>query len=467
MSAFHVPRILVAGTHSGVGKTTLAVGILAGLRRRGLQVQPFKVGPDYIDPTYHSLAAGRESRNLDAWLVPRQRISGLFLQAAQGADLALVEGVMGLYDGFSYREERGSTGEMAKLLEVPTILVVDAQAMARSAGALVLGYRAFDPELPLAGVIVNRVGSEGHGQGVAQAIRDATGLPVLGWLPRADGLAVPERHLGLVPTHEMDRAREFVDAARAHVERHVDLDRLLALARQAPPLDLPTPLPQIRRVAGPEAPVLAVAQDPAFSFTYPENLALLQAAGARIEPFSPLQDPELPPGTAGVLLSGGFPELYASELARNTALHQALRRAHGRGVPIYAECGGLMYLTQAIVDLAGKRHPMVGLLPGHSAMAERLTLGYREAEAWADSWLWRRGERVRGHEFHHSCWEGRPSFLPPAYRLLPTRPTSSPRLEGACLGSLWASYVHLHFWARPELAERFVAAALQAQRRTP
>ncbi len=462
-----VPRILVAGTHSGVGKTTLAVGILAELRRRGLQVQPFKVGPDYIDPTYHSLAAGRAARNLDAWMVPPQRIPGLFLQAARGADLALVEGVMGLYDGFGYQEERGSTGEMAKLLAAPTVLVVDAQAMARSAGALVLGYQAFDPDLPLAGVIVNRVGSEGHGQGVAQAIRDTTGLPVLGWLPRTDGLDVPERHLGLVPTQEMGRAREFVDAARAHVERHVDLDGLLALARRAPPLDPPAPLPRVQRVAGPEAPVLAVAQDPAFSFTYPENLALLEAAGARIEPFSPLRDPDLPPGTAGVILSGGFPELHARELARNRAMHGALRRAHGQGLPIYAECGGLMYLTQAIVDLDGERHPMVGLLPGHSAMAGRLTLGYREVEALADSWLWRRGERTRGHEFHYSRWEGRPPSLSPAYRLLPTRPTASPQLEGACLGSLWASYVHLHLWARPELAERFVAAAVRARGRTP
>lgn len=460
-----LPRLIIAGTHSGVGKTTLTAGIIAALSRRGLRVQPFKAGPDYIDPTYHSLAAGRPARNLDTWMIPRERIPGLFAYGARDADLALVEGVMGLYDGFAYTQETGSTAELAKRLQAPVVLVVDAQAMARSAAALVRGYRDFDPDIPLAGVIVNRVGSEGHGQGVARAIREYTGLPVLGRLPRIDALHIPERHLGLIPTHEAAQARSFIDAAADQVSRYLDLEGLLALAHRAPPLD-PTPLPI--RVDGPgdtqgrgTGPIIAVAQDPAFSFTYPDNLDLLAAAGARIVPFSPLADAELPAGAAGVILSGGFPELHAAELAANRSMHVGLRRAHARGLPIYAECGGLMYLTQAIVDLEGRRHAMVGLLPGHSTMVGRLTLGYREAEAGTESWFLHRGERIRGHEFHYSRWEGRPPHLPPAYLLSPPG-EKTPRPEGACLGRLWASYVHVHFWAKPELATRFVAACQEA-----
>lgn len=490
-------RFVIAGTHSGVGKTTLTAGLIAALRQRGLTVQPFKTGPDYIDPTYHTLAAGRSCRNLDTWMVPPDRVRGLFAHASRDADVAMIEGVMGLYDGLDYEGEKGSTAQVAKLLNAPVVLVLDASKMARSAAALALGYQHFDPDLPLAGFILNRVGGESHGQGVATAIQRATDRPVLGWLPRDPALEIPERHLGLVPTAEPGRWRSFIEAAAGRVAHHLDLDRLLAIAQQAQPLNVPNPLAildngqfsvarpartggapsrlgcGIRAGAGTDErsqrsdrrPVIAVAQDEAFSFIYPDNLDLLRIAGAEVAFFSPLRDAALPPGTAGVILSGGFPEFYAGPLAANTAMQRALRQVHSRGMPIYAECGGLMYLTQAIIDLPhrgpfGRRaaHPMVGLLPGRSVMSQQLTLGYRLAQAAGDSWLLSAGETVRGHEFHYSTWEDRPADLPPAYSLLPLNGQGDPQPEGVCLDNLRASYVHLHFWNKPELAARFVAA---------
>jgi cobyrinic acid a,c-diamide synthase len=453
-------RLVIAGTRSGVGKTTLTAGIIAALCRRGLSVQPFKVGPDYIDPTYHSLAAGRPCRNLDTWMLPAERVRSLFARAADDADVAIVEGVMGLYDGADYDGESGSTAEVAKLLGAPVLLVMDAAKMARSAAAAALGFQRFDDHLPLAGFTVNRVGSEGHGRGVASAITRATGLPVLGWLPREEALHVPERHLGLVPTAEPGRWEEFVGAAADAVERHLDLDRLLAIAGAAPPLRATADV-----VCPPfeDRPIIAVARDEAFQFTYEDNLDLLRAAGANIAFFSPLRDAAPPPRTGAVILSGGFPEVYAERLAANRTLHAALRVAHRQGMPIYAECGGLMYLTRAIIDGDRRHHDMAGLLPGHSVMSSRLTLGYRLARVAGDSWLLPEGESVRGHEFHYSVWEDRPADLPPAWLLLPRSGEGEPRPEGARLGSLWASYVHLHFAAWPGLADRFVAAAAGAR----
>jgi cobyrinic acid a,c-diamide synthase len=454
-------RLVIAGTQSGVGKTTLTVGLIAALRDRGLRVQPFKVGPDYIDPSHHTLAAGLPSRNLDTWMLPPERVRSSFLRAAAEADVAIVEGVMGLFDGAGYDDESGSTAEVAKLLQAPVVLILDVSKLARSAGAMALGYRCFDDGLRLAGFIVNCAAGEGHGRGVSAAIARATGLPVLGWLPRVEALGVPERHLGLVPATEPGQWNEFVRAAGEAVRRHIDIDGLLAIADQAPAL------PQIvedesnvrARLADVERPVIAVARDEAFHFTYEDNLDLLRAAGATVAFFSPLRDRDFPPATAGVILSGGFPEVYASGLSANQRMHAAVRAAHSQGVPIYAECGGLMYLTQAIVEADGCRHEMAGLLPGHSVMSDRLTLGYRLARAAGPSWLLPEGATVRGHEFHYSKWVDRAPSLPPAYVLLPRSGAGEPQPEGARLGSLWASYVHLNFGALPELASRFVAAA--------
>jgi cobyrinic acid a,c-diamide synthase len=457
-------RLVIAGVRSGVGKTTITAGLIAALTRRNLAVQPFKTGPDYIDPTYHTLAAGRPCRNLDTWMVPPERVQALFAHLSAAANVAVVEGVMGIFDGFSYEGEEGSTAQVAKLIGAPVILMIDAAKMARSAGALALGYQQFDPHLPLAGFIVNKVGSNNHGRGVATAIEQATGLPVLGWLTRHTELEIPERHLGLVPTAEPGRWQAFIDASASRVEESLDVDRLLTIAQTAQPLPQPH-LPTLLNLPSPPTrrPIIAVARDEAFNFTYEDNLDLLRAAGAELVFFSPLHDAALPPQTGGIILSGGFPELFAAQLAANTAMHTALRQAHRQNRPIYAECGGLMYLTQAITDLDGVQHPMVGLLPGHSVMTrQRLTLGYRQAQAAGDSWLLSRGETVRGHEFHYSTWEGRPADLPPAYTLLPRTGQGQPQPDGANVGSLWASYVHVHFWGKPELALRFVQAAGQA-----
>jgi cobyrinic acid a,c-diamide synthase len=393
-------RLVIAGTHSGVGKTTIAAGLMAALQRRGLTVQPFKVGPDYIDASHHTAAARRPCRNLDTWMMPPESVRSLFVHVSRDSNIAIIEGVMGVYDGARYDEETGSTAEVAKLLQAPVILVIDASKMARSAAALAVGYQRFDPDLPLAGFIINRAGSAQHGAGVSGAIEKATGLPVFGWLPREESLKFPERHLGLVPAAETSAGAAFVEAAGDVVMRHLNLDRVLALA----------------------------------------DVGWVERS------------------EAGVILSGGFPEIYAARLAANISMKQALHRAHERGLPIYAECGGLMYLTQAILDLDGREHRMVGLLPGRSVMSKRLTLGYRLARAVGSSSLFADGETVRGHEFHYSQWEGRPTDLPPAYTLLPSSGTGEGWTDGACVGNLWASYVHLNFWAKPELAERFVAA---------
>jgi cobyrinic acid a,c-diamide synthase len=454
-------RLIIAGTSSGVGKTTITTGLIAALRVRGLMVQSFKIGPDYIDPTYHTLATGRPCRNLDAWMVRPDRVVASFHRATQDVDVAVIEGVMGLYDGFGYDDEAGSTAAAAKLLKTPVVLVVDACKMARSSGAIALGFRRFDPDLNLAGFIVNRVGSDGHGRGVAAAIEQATELPVFGWLTRDARLAIPERYLGLVPTREPGQWTDFIRAAGEMVAGRLDLDRILTVARQAP---TPGETVGSETIYSPEShasderPVIAVARDEAFHFTYPENLERLESAGAEIAFFSPLRDYRLPDRTAGVMLSGGFPELYATDLSGNGRLHAALRDAHEERMPIYAECGGLMYLTEAIVDGQGRQHPMAGLLPGRSAMSDRLTLGYRLGRAARDSWLFYEGEEIRGHEFHYSSWIDRPVGLPAALQLTSRDGDLPGWPEGACERNLWASYIHIHFDGFPELASRFVVA---------
>jgi cobyrinic acid a,c-diamide synthase len=461
-------RLLIAGMASGVGKTTISVGLIAALRRRGLVVQPFKVGPDYIDPRYHALAAGRPCPNLDAWLMPRERLLNLFHQKARGADLAVIEGVMGVFDGLGYEEETGSTAQVAKWLEAPVVLVLDAGKMARSAAALALGYQQFDPDLPLAGFIVNRIGSPQHGQGVSQAIEKATSLPVFGALPRQPRLQAPERRLGLLSRIEADQWNEFGTTAADMVSASLDLDRLWDAAGAGGPHEFEgVEMWSGKRGVPSPRPVIAVAQDEAFHFTYQENLDLLQAAGAEVVFFSPLRDQALPESTAGIILSGGFPESYAEALAANVAMHEALRTAHRHGLPIYAECGGLMYLTREIVDAEQRVHVSVGLLPGRSIMMGKLTLGYRLAEAAADSWLLHAGETVRGHEFHYSIWQDRPDDLPPAYFARPAHGNGPARPEGARSGNLIASYLHLHFWSKPELAERFVTACRRAAKMEP
>ena len=453
-------RLVMAAPHSGSGKTLITAGLIGALRARGLAVQPFKCGPDYIDPGYHTLAAGRACRNLDTWLLAPEQVRTLFTHAAADADLGVVEGVMGLFDGFGALDDVGSTAHVARLLDAPVVLLVDARGMARSAAALVAGFQQFDRRVRIAGVLLNRVGSPRHADLCATAIKHHTGLPCFGYIARRNDFMLPERHLGLIPTAESQTVAPVLQQVAHALAETCDVDALLVVARSAPPLvtDAPT-------VAAPAQPgdrsVIAVAQDAAFSFAYPEMFELLQSAGAMIAPFSPLSDSALPDRTTGIILSGGFPELYAAQLSRNTALHDAIRAAHAAGMPIYAECGGLMYLTEQLADQQGRRWPMVGLLPGHSRMTDRVMLGYRTVRAMQDGPLLKAGATVRGHEFHYSRWEAPASAIPPAYEVLPRSDAEAAYGEGAQIGNLVASYVHLHWLARPQMAERFVAACRQ------
>ncbi len=439
-----------------MGKTTVATGVMAALTRRGLKVQPFKAGPDYIDPSYHTWASGRASRNLDTWLIPHQAVAEIFHRATSGTDIAVLEGVMGLYDGHSSLSEAGSTAELSKLLGAPVVLVVDAHGAARSLGAMVKGYADFDPTLHLCGVVLNGTGSPGHLKLCEEAIEFATGIPVLGGLSRHDDLRLPERHLGLIPMVEGPAGREYLERLVARVEESIDLVRLVELAGLAKPPPTPTP------TLIPKSPItqrarLAVAQDRAFSFYYADSLDLLRAWGAEILTFSPLQDTSLPPNIGGLYIGGGFPELYARELSENKGMIQAIREAAQAGVTVYGECGGLMYLGQDIRDFEGRESPMVGLVPARSALqtagGKRLTLGYRTAKALKNGPLLRREEEVRGHEFHWSVLEEEPSGHA-AYRIT----NQGGRREGFQRGNVLASYIHIHLASRRDIAPRFVEA---------
>ena len=445
------PAFVLAGTRSGVGKTTIATGIMGALARRGLRVQPFKCGPDYIDPSYHLMACGVPSRNLDTWLLPHDTTLELFGRAAQPAEVAVVEGVMGLYDGHANLTEQGSTAEVAKLLRAPVILIASAARVARSVAAEVLGFQKFDPSVNIAGVILNGVGSPRHLEFCKPPIEDATGLPVLGYMPRRDDLRVPERHLGLIPTVEGVVVEEWFDKLTAQVEETIDLDRLLEVAQQT---NTHTVVPSaFPTEAQPTIARIAVAQDKAFNFYYQDSLDLLKAWGAELVPFSPLDDDALPDGVGGVYIGGGFPELFARELADNKGMKQSIRNAHADGRRIYAECGGLMYLGETLTDFEGEAHPMVGLIPARSSMSKgRLTLGYREVEALSDGALLAKGETARGHEFHWSVADSPSSAAQAAYAVR----SQDGRIEGFRNGNLWASYIHVHMGSKPGMARRFV-----------
>lgn len=449
--------IVIAGVHSGVGKTTVATGLMAAYARRGLRVQGFKVGPDYIDPSYHTVATGRPSRTLDSWMLPKETVVELFARAAAQVDLCIIEGVMGLFDGRTGERNAGSTAEIAALLNVPVLLVVDAWKIARSAAAIVHGYRSFDPAVRIAGVILNRLAGEGHFRAAGVPIEEEAGVPVVGWLGRHDELALPERYLGLIPVTEGPVAREYFAALEATIARSLDLERILRIAESA------GPLPERRATTlFPPEPLLprariALARDRAFSFYYEDSLDLLRAWGAEIVPFSPLDDRTLPEGSGGVYIGGGFPELFAAELAMNTPMREALRAAAARGLPIYLECGGYMYGGERLIDAEGRDHAMLGLLPFSSRMDRaRLTLGYREARALRDGPLVRAGQRVRAHEFHWS------TSAPPAPEIaawsVALDGAAAERPEGMVRGSVWGSYLHLHLGSDPTLAPRFVAA---------
>ena len=445
--------LVIAGVHSGVGKTTVALGLMAALRRRGLLVQPFKVGPDFIDPGHHAQAAGRESANLDGWMLAASENLKIFHRHCRGAEIALVEGVMGLFDGYDGSSDAGSTAQMAKWLGLPTVLIVDARAMARSAAAVVHGLATFDPDLKLAGVIFNRVGSERHLAYLRQAMAQVPGVVCLGGLPRQESLAIPERHLGLVTAAEHPLTESYFQELAETMEKHLDLEVLLEMMPIIPQVEAKAdPAPELTaRVR------LGVARDQAFCFYYPENFAYLRRFGAELVPFSPLHDVRLPDNLDGLYLGGGYPEVFARELSANSEILNTIKEMAVAGLPVYGECGGLMYLSQGLTSLAGERTPMAGVLPLEVRMLPRLkSLGYRQVTLEADCLLGPAGSQGRGHEFHYSEIITEVPGLAKAYRLA-DRLGEVRLTEGYCRYRTLASYVHLHFGSNPDLAGNFVA----------
>jgi cobyrinic acid a,c-diamide synthase len=448
--AVTVPRFVVGAPRSGEGKTTIALGLMAALRRRGRRVQGFKVGPDYLDTGYQRYAAGRPGRNLDLFMMGERAVRDAV--AGADADVAVIEGVMGLFDGHRDGVTPSSSAAVASLLRAPVVLVVDASRMAASAGALALGFATFDPSVRVAGVILNRWNPRRSRDAVAAALARA-GVEVLGYVPAAGHLELPSRHLGLVVADELDSEVEAVmERLARHVEDHVDVDRVLALAAEAPELPAADAAGPAALVTGPAAsrsgPRIAVAWDAAFAFYYADNLALLRARGAELVHFSPLTAAE-PPVCDGLYLGGGYPELHARELSGNEAFRSRLADAIAGGLPVYAECGGLLYLCRSLTDLEGRSWPLVGAVPGRAAMHERLQgMGYREASLAGDSLLGPAGVAVRGHEFHYSSCELE-NEQAPAYIH-----EGSP--EGYAAGDLFASYIHLHFAGYPALLEHWL-----------
>ncbi len=442
-----LPRVVVAAPSTGQGKTTISTGLMAAFRSRGLEVSGHKVGPDYIDPGYHALATGRPGRNLDPHLVGEERITPLLLHGARGADVAVVEGVMGLHDGRIGTDGFASTAHVAKLTRTPVVLVVDIARMSRSVGAVVAGMAAYDAEVDVVGVILNRAGSPRNVAEVERSLR----LPVLGVVPRDDSISSPSRHLGLVPAGERHESVEVVARLGEQVARHVDLDAVLEVARRAPDLTdaVWDPFREVRRVEG-ESPVVAVAGGRAFTFAYAETEELLRAAGCTVVPFDPLRDRSLPEGTRALLLGGGFPEVHVQQLARNRALLDQVRDAVRGALPTVAECAGLLYLLD---DLDGST--MAGVIGTGAAMSKRLTLRYPAAVAAGDNLLTRAGERVHGHEFHRTTLTAPTRGWAPAWEV-------DGELIGVATPTLHASYLHTHWAGHPVMAERLAHAASRA-----
>ena len=456
---------VVAGTASGVGKTTITAALLAALRARGLTVQPFKCGPDYIDPAHHSVLAGRPSYNLDTWMLPTATNLDIFGKAMRHADVAVVEGVMGLFDGVNGSSDEGSTAEIAKLLGLPVVLVVDASNAARSVAAVVKGFAEFDPQIRLAGVILNGAAGPVHLDLLRQAIAPI-GVPVLGWFPKLPELRLQERHLGLVTAGEKTWNPEQVGLLIRAVETHLDLNRLLASCdiTVAPEADGDQRPPAPRHHGGRRNGKvhIGIARDRAFSFYYQSSLDALCAAGAELVEFSPLSDTSLPASLDGLYLGGGYPEVYAEELSENHSFLDSLRKFSRSGHPVYAECGGLMYLAENLQTRDGRRHPMAAVLPLSVEMLDRLEgFGYTEVQVLDDCPIAARGTRMRGHSFHYSRVTPTGDIRLQYHTRRVLAGTEQP--EGYCLDNVLASYIHLSFAANPEATAHFTRRCRQAK----
>ncbi len=459
ISHLKIPRVVIGGTHTGVGKTSTAIGIIGALARQGKQVQAFKMGPDFLDGTFHSTVTKRPSRNLDSWMMPRAKIPSIFASGCNGADVAVIEGAMGIFDGMDGTSELASTSEIAKLLRAPVVLVIDAWALSGSAAAVVLGYKNLDLGLKLKGVILNRVAGETHAQMCRDAIMKHADVPVLGAIPMNKDIILQERHLGLIPPSE-SISLELLDNLVDHVQDHVDIGKILELAESAEELDV-TPLPETRNK---NTAVIGVARDNAFSFYYQENLDRLRIAGAKLEFFSLLEDTRIPSMVNAVYIGGGYPEVFARQLSENRSMLESLKKKAEDEMPVYAECGGLMYLTKSIEDLDGVKHEMVGLFDADTRMEKKLVLSYTLAETVRSNLLTWKGDTVRGQEYHFSSIRDVPDDARFAYTLKRGVGLGNGQ-DGWTSHNVLASYMHTNFASDEQMAERLVDAVMKYGRK--
>ncbi|MBO1511403.1 cobyrinate a,c-diamide synthase [Metabacillus bambusae] len=444
-------RIVIAGTGSGVGKTTLTIGLMSALRKKGLTVQGFKCGPDYIDPSYHTAVTNRVSRNLDSWMLSKEIVLDIFTHGSKGADISIMEGVMGFYDGKDPRTNEGSTAEISMITESPVLLVVNCASMARSAAAIVKGFQLLSKGPNIVGVIANKVGSEGHFKLVKTAIEQECNVPVIGYLKRELDIEIPERHLGLIPSIERGELDSFFDKLGDLILETVDIDQLLELS-QAGPIDTEIPFSLFEKKHE-KSVKIAVAKDAAFNFYYPENLEILEAQGAELVYFSPLANEPLPENIDGLYIGGGFPEEFAKELAESHIAKQTIKYAIEQGIPTLAECGGFMFLTDSIETTDGTRYEMVGIISGEVKMhTKRVALGYREISGRLGNFLINENQKARGHEFHYSTFE--PNIeIQHAYE---TKGMRGAKLEGCLTHHVVAGYTHFHFASCPELVGNWI-----------
>jgi cobyrinic acid a,c-diamide synthase len=446
----NIPRLVIAGTSSGSGKTTAMVAIAGALKQRGLSMVTFKVGPDYLDPTYHRAATGAVSHTIDGWMMDRDTVVDTFVSATRGADIALIEGVMGLFDGASATSDEGSTAQIAKWLNAPVLLVIDASGMARTVAAMVHGCSSFDRDLMLAGVLCNRVGSRGH---LALLRAALVNTPFIGGLPKEPELCFPERHLGLKSAAHAGIDDHIFETWGQRANEWLDLDQLIAIAKSARAVDQRSST--AAAVSASTACRIGYALDEAFHFYYEANLRLLRQAGAELVPFSPIHDRGLPP-VDGLYFGGGYPELYAEQLSANAGMRQGLAAFAAQGGPIYGECGGLIYLAKTVRSIDGTSYEMANLIPGEISICDRLqALGYVEVETQVDSLLGPPGTRFRGHQFRYSSIADFPADLDHIY-VLAARRGGEKRTEGYRRGSVLASYVHAHWASNPAIPAHFV-----------
>ncbi|MFJ5762710.1 cobyrinate a,c-diamide synthase [Neobacillus sp. NPDC093182] len=449
-------RIVIAGTGSGVGKTTLTIGLMAALKKMGLTVQGFKCGPDYIDPSYHTAVTKRNSRNLDSWMLTKDLVLDIFSHGSQGADISIIEGVMGFFDGKNPETNEGSTAEISMNTKSPVLLVVNCESMARSAAAIVKGFQLFAEGPKIVAVIANKVGSDGHFQLVKTAIEQECHVPVIGYLKRELDIEIPERHLGLIPSMERGELGSFFDKLGTLVSETVDIEKLLELA-VAEPLEV-SRKSSIFEKQRENLVKVAVAKDSAFNFYYPENLEIMEAKGIEIVYFSPLADEEVPEDVDGLYIGGGFPEEFAQDLACNLKAKQSVKQAIENGLPALAECGGFMYLTKFIETTDKKKHEMAGVISGSIQMQTKLAaLGYREINGQNANFILE-DLSARGHEFHYSIFKAVEEDVPYAYETKGMRGVSK---EGYLLHNLSAGYTHFHFASCPEMVENWIRKCLE------